>query len=98
MDQLTLSKRLRYLSFDQASTPTDHSLPIVNHYWLVHPDKGLVFYQSDRYAIAPQANSNLLITNKINNKMYANFEFEVRLINVAYVPLKLNGTFDVPNK
>lgn len=48
---------------------------IKNHWWIVHPIKGLVFW--DKKQRSPQCNSNEILTKHFKKEMYpwANVEF-----------------------
>jgi hypothetical protein len=66
----------------------------VDHWWVVHPKKGLVFYnpssggrRRDRHRIgAPQCNSDERISRHVAEKTVP-FAYEIRHISSAWVPI-----------
>ena len=40
-----------------------------NRYWLIHPDKGLIFYYFHR-SLYPQCNTDFSIADRIRNVLY----------------------------
>lgn len=96
-NKFALAAQLRFLSIEEAKTPPTNPLahvdPIISHYWLVHPTKGLVFYQGRSGGLAPQANPNPLITQRINDSYYPDFKFKVVKIDMAWIPTHGDGTY-----
>lgn len=72
-------RKLSFVSLEELTTPASGTV-LVNHYWSVHPTKGVIFYM--RYS--PQCNSDERITNKLQPKLYP--WAEVQLIPTAYIP------------
>jgi len=70
---------------------------IADHWWSVHPDKGLVFYnplntrtgrRRHSYLGAPQCNTDERITRQVGK--YAPFPVEVRLVPLVWVQISMH--------
>lgn len=77
-------KRLSFLPLEKATNPPAGFLNHVkDHWWAVHPTKGLVFFKKT----SPQCNSNESLSKRIN-AMYP--WAEVRLIPSVFFPVDPN--------
>lgn len=54
-DRRELLDRMIYVSEAEATTPRQGKTCHVNRWWIVHPEKGLTFYQTTR---SPQCNDD----------------------------------------
>jgi len=76
-----------YVPIEQAETPTNGEC-LVNHWWTVDPEKGLVFWarvsgylKSDN--VSPQCNQSEATCRLLSSKLYP--ECEVRQIPVVFL-------------
>lgn len=81
--------RCTFLPETEATKPTKGQFfrRVVDSWWVVHPEKGLVFY--GKHFRSPQCNLNEAITRKLSDGMYE-FPHEVKFIELAWVPVDLN--------
>lgn len=57
----------------------------VDHWWIVHPTKGLVFYKSYKYASSnPQCNQNKKICQQMQRQFYP--WAKIQKIGLVYSP------------
>ena len=57
-------KDFTYIPIEEAQKPPKGLINhIKDHYWVVHPEKGVMFYTKNK-AFSPQANSNPNIVNR----------------------------------
>lgn len=62
-------KRLIFIPLEKAIVcPSGFVQHIKDHWWVVHPEKGLVFW--DKKVMSPQCNSNESLTRRIWEQMY----------------------------
>ena len=73
---------LTYLSLEEAQTPRDGALVMVDRWWSCHPEKGLIFWR--RYS--PQCNTNERINKKLTAQLYP--WAEAQFMHVVYVPYR----------
>ncbi len=90
-----IAARLRFLPEEQALSPTENTKPIADAWWLVHPTKGLVFYHSHKNLAAPQANPNVLISRRVNERYYPDFNFQVKYYPVVFIPVDKFGYYSI---
>lgn len=84
-----MSDRTTYIPFDKALTPTDGMVRVfANWWWLVHPEKGLMFWR--RQSIW-QAATALERTHPL--LCYWNAPLEVRQFSAVFIPITAGGGF-----
>jgi hypothetical protein len=79
------SRETKYLSVEDAEKPTQGAEVWLDHWWIVDPEKGLIFY----HGYAPQCNSDKRITDAIEAK--GQFHGEVKQIPIVYIPRHLQN-------
>jgi hypothetical protein len=95
---LLAEEHYQFMPFDQAATPGEgHFEHYVSHWWVVHPEKGLVFYnpvnsqgRRRRRWGSPHCNRNEDLARLVHRKTITWEGTEVRLIESAWVPLDIS--------
>lgn len=76
--------RFHFIALDEATASKSHILhQYLNKYWVVHPEKGLAFFNKG-YG-SPQCNSNEAISKKLCPEWG-----EIKFIERVLVPLDIN--------
>lgn len=83
--------RWRFLSEDIATAPPNNGFCLIirNRWWVVCPNRGLVFFWSrgERGLGSPQCNNNESIAKRLgNNKI---FNTSIKFIPLVFVPIDL---------
>lgn len=78
-----ITSDLSYLPESEATTPTEGADVMLDRWWSVHPEKGLIFYKT----YSPQCNSNEQIARNICAKLYP--DALVKFIPVVFVPRRM---------
>lgn len=81
-----------FLSITSAISPISgtYSRLVQDSWWIVHPNRGLVFFKHPHYRNgmgAPQCNPNELITRKLAETIAYEFPVEVRWFERVWVPI-----------
>jgi hypothetical protein len=87
-----------FLPVDEAVSPAGGTFfqHYVNHWWLVHPEKGLAFYarRSGHGLGSPQCNSSEQIARMVADKTVPWEDAEVRLFPSVWVPISIQDYRD----
>ena len=78
-----IMRQMYFLSLEEAATPSNYAQVIMDHWWIVDPEKGLMFFGR---GYAPQCNSNQKIAESIA-KIHPTCE--VKHLELVYVPRRL---------
>ena len=85
--------RQRFLSFADAVTPPQgRNECFLNYWWLVHPEKGLIFwskYGPGGKIVSPAAN----LQRKVHELMNWAPPLEVRQFSAVFVPINIEGEY-----
>lgn len=64
-------KRLRFVPIEEATVPPVGLIEhIKDYWWVVHPEKGVVFWRPNPRVEVPQGNFNKVVTEGIIKRMY----------------------------
>jgi hypothetical protein len=74
--------RIEYRPLDEATKPRDGEV-LVDRWWVVHPKKGLTFYNLYGPHSSPQCNHNEAICRSITKDLYP--DHEVLFVPVVYL-------------
>lgn len=66
--------KLVYLPFDKLSYYTGIVMHLRNHWWSVHPERGLIFWSGEKHPSiergSPQCNANEVTARSLRDKLY----------------------------
>lgn len=71
-----------YVPEEVAARPTTGEV-IVNNWWIVHPEKGLAFYQGHTNDYSPQCNRDRNVADHIQPRLHP--DSEVRQVPQVYI-------------
>jgi len=79
---------LLFVPLDELTTPKTGQEVIANHWWMVDPARGAVFFKRGKHVrdASPQCNMNKAICELLKPKLYP--DFEIQFIPVAYIPMR----------
>jgi hypothetical protein len=78
-------KRIAYIPFDDVAKARSLVEALHNHWWSVHPERGLIMWRPDRRSAgSPQCNQDEIIARKIGENMYP--WAEIRQIPLVLIP------------
>jgi hypothetical protein len=77
---------LRFVPLEELQKPKTGYEVLVDFWWIVHPDKGAVFYQRNiqkKNLGSPQCNRDKNVTELVHSRLYT--DMEIRQIPLAYI-------------
>lgn len=81
--------QFKFIPETEATSPTDGQFFIrcTDAYWIVHPEKGLTFFDNRRNGYgSPQCNSNEKITRKFSEDGMFEFPHEIKFFPLVWIP------------
>lgn len=84
------SPLIKFLPFDEAITPPDGFVQhFKDHWWCVHPEKGLVFYTKGLKIPQPQCNKSEDVCRFVGAKLYGDW-VEYRFLPSVFIKISLS--------
>lgn len=89
-----VASRMVHIPLQELVTPRSGWCDVkVDHWWVYNPQEDTVlFYKSFGRDPHPQCNPNEVLARKLNASLWESLGYVIKLVPVAFVPLKIRGS------